>query len=57
MANTQFSATQAAILDQELAGIDVITGSELRRRIQNRHPPPDVNFSLAEEVFSGKHLY
>ena len=41
MADAQFRATQAAILDQELAGIDVITGGEMHRRTHNRHSPPN----------------
>src|SRR4029079_9830277 len=32
---------QAAILDQESAGIDVITGGEAHRRTHNRHSPPN----------------
>jgi len=41
MADAQFRATQAAILDQELAGIDIITGGEMHRRTHNRHSPPN----------------
>src|SRR5215210_5970357 len=41
MADAQYRATQAAILDQELAGIDVITGGEMHRRTHNRHSPPN----------------
>lgn len=41
MADAQYRATQAAILDQELAGIDVITGGEMHRRTHNRHAPPN----------------
>jgi 5-methyltetrahydropteroyltriglutamate--homocysteine methyltransferase len=37
----QFRATQAAILEQEIAGIDVITGGEMHRRTHNRHAPPN----------------
>src|ERR1700694_1656953 len=39
--DAQFRATQAAILEQETAGIDVITGGELHRRTHNRHSPPN----------------
>lgn len=39
--DAQFRASQAAILDQQLAGIDVITGGELHRRTHNRHSPPN----------------
>ena len=41
MADAQFRATEAAILDQEIAGIDVITGGEMHRRTHNRHSPPN----------------
>lgn len=40
-ADAQFRATQAAILEQEAAGIDVITGGEMDRRTHNRHSPPN----------------
>jgi 5-methyltetrahydropteroyltriglutamate--homocysteine methyltransferase len=41
MADAQFRASEAAVLDQELAGIDVITGGEMHRRTHNRHSPPN----------------
>ena len=41
MADAQYRAGQAAVLDQELAGIDVITGGEMHRRTHNRHAPPN----------------
>ena len=41
MADAQFRASQAAMLDQEIAGIDVITGGEMHRRTHNRHSPPN----------------
>ena len=41
MADAQYRASQAAILDQEIAGIDVITGGEMHRRTHNRHAPPN----------------
>jgi 5-methyltetrahydropteroyltriglutamate--homocysteine methyltransferase len=41
MADAQYRATQAAVLDQELAGIDVVTGGEMHRRTHNRHSPPN----------------
>src|ERR1700738_555622 len=41
MADAQYRATEAAILDQEIAGIDVITGGEMHRRTHNRHSPPN----------------
>ena len=40
-ADAQFRASQAAILEQEIAGIDVITGGEMHRRTHNRHSPPN----------------
>jgi 5-methyltetrahydropteroyltriglutamate--homocysteine methyltransferase len=40
-ADAQLRATQAAILEQEIAGIDVITGGEMHRRRHNRHSPPN----------------
>ena len=40
-ADAQFRATQAAILEQEVAGIDLITGGEMDRRTHNRHSPPN----------------
>ena len=39
LADAQYRATQAAILDQEIAGIDLITGGEMQRRSSNRHAP------------------
>lgn len=41
MVDAQYRASQAAILDQEIAGIDVITGGEMHRRTHNRHSPPN----------------
>jgi 5-methyltetrahydropteroyltriglutamate--homocysteine methyltransferase len=41
MTDAQYRCTQAAVLDQELAGIDVITGGEMHRRTHNRHSPPN----------------
>ena len=40
-ADAQLRATQAAIVEQEIAGIDVITGGEMHRRTHNRHAPPN----------------
>jgi hypothetical protein len=39
--DVQLRATQAAILEQEIAGIDIITGGEMHRRTHNRHSPPN----------------
>ncbi|MFZ3234463.1 MAG: hypothetical protein WA417_23435 [Stellaceae bacterium] len=41
MSDVQFRVMQAAILDQETAGIDVVTGGEAHRRTHNRHSPPN----------------
>src|SRR3954453_3895157 len=41
MTDAQTRASQAAMLDQELAGIDVVTGGEMHRRTHNRHSPPN----------------
>ncbi len=41
MADAQFRATEAAVLDQTIAGIDVVTGGEMHRRTHNRHSPPN----------------
>ena len=41
MTDAQYRATQAAVLDQELANIDVVTGGEMHRRTHNRHSPPN----------------
>jgi 5-methyltetrahydropteroyltriglutamate--homocysteine methyltransferase len=41
MADAQYRAGEAAIHDQELANIDVITGGEMHRRTHNRHSPPN----------------
>jgi 5-methyltetrahydropteroyltriglutamate--homocysteine methyltransferase len=41
MTDAQYRAGEAAILDQERAGIDVITGGEMHRRTHNRHSPPN----------------
>jgi 5-methyltetrahydropteroyltriglutamate--homocysteine methyltransferase len=41
MSDAQLRATQAAIVEQETAGIDIITGGEMHRRTHNRHSPPN----------------
>jgi 5-methyltetrahydropteroyltriglutamate--homocysteine methyltransferase len=41
MSDVQFRVMEAAILEQEAAGIDVITGGEAHRRTHNRHSPPN----------------
>jgi 5-methyltetrahydropteroyltriglutamate--homocysteine methyltransferase len=41
MSDAQYRVMQAAVVDQECAGIDVITGGETHRRTHNRHSPPN----------------
>jgi 5-methyltetrahydropteroyltriglutamate--homocysteine methyltransferase len=41
IADAQYRCMQAAVLDQELAEIDVVTGGEMHRRTHNRHSPPN----------------
>ena len=41
LADAQHRCTEAAVLEQELADIDVITGGEMHRRTHNRHSPPN----------------
>lgn len=40
LADAQYRSSEAAILEQEIAGIDIITGGEMHRRTHNRHAPP-----------------
>ena len=53
MADAQFRATQAAILDQDTAGIDIITGGEMHRRTNNRHAPPNAMLNYFWEKIPG----
>ena len=41
MGDAQYRVMQGAIVDQETAGIDIITGGETHRRTHNRHSPPN----------------
>jgi 5-methyltetrahydropteroyltriglutamate--homocysteine methyltransferase len=41
MADAQFRVSQAAIVEQEAAGIDIISSGEAHRRTHNRHSPPN----------------
>jgi 5-methyltetrahydropteroyltriglutamate--homocysteine methyltransferase len=41
MRDAQWRSSQAALLDQEVAGIDVVGGGEMHRRTNNRHAPPN----------------
>ncbi len=53
MADAQFRATQAAVLDQEIAGIDIITGGEMHRRTNNRHAPPNAMLNFFWQKMPG----
>jgi 5-methyltetrahydropteroyltriglutamate--homocysteine methyltransferase len=53
MADAQYRATQAAIVEQETAGIDIITGGEMHRRTNNRHAPPNAMLNFFWERISG----
>lgn len=53
MTDAQFRATQAAVLDQEVAGIDIITGGEMHRRTNNRHAPPNAMLNFFWEKTPG----
>ncbi|MFQ5809961.1 MAG: hypothetical protein ACE5JM_10115 [Armatimonadota bacterium] len=48
--DAQATAAKAAILDHELAGIDVVVDGELFRRLNNRHGPPNgmINYFTAK---------
>ena len=41
MMDAQHRVMQAAVVEQETAGIDIITGGETHRRTHNRHSPPN----------------
>lgn len=51
MTDAQYRATQAAVLDQEIAAIDVITGGEMHRRTHNRHSPPNATLNFFWQRF------
>ncbi len=53
MADAQYRASQAAILDQEAAGIDIITGGEMHRRTNNRHAPPNAMLNFFWQKIPG----
>jgi 5-methyltetrahydropteroyltriglutamate--homocysteine methyltransferase len=55
LADAQFRAMQAAILEQEIAGIDVISGGEMQRRTHNRHSPPNAMLNYFWEKIPGFH--
>ena len=41
MQDAQFRASQAASVDAEASGVDIINGGEAHRRTSNRHAPPN----------------
>jgi hypothetical protein len=53
MSDAQYRASEAAIHDQERAGIDVITGGEMHRRTHNRHSPPNAMLNYFWQKNSG----
>jgi len=53
MADAQFRASQAAISDQDAAGIDVVTGGEMHRRTNNRHAPPNAMLNFFWQKIPG----
>ncbi len=53
MADVQFRASQAAILDQQAAGVDLINGGEMNRRTNNRHAPPNAMLNHFWEKIPG----
>lgn len=53
MADAQFRASQAAILDQQVAGVDLINGGEMHRRTNNRHAPPNAMLNHFWEKIPG----
>ncbi len=48
--DAQTTAAKAAVLDHELAGVDVVVDGELFRRLNNRHGPPNgmINYFTAK---------
>jgi hypothetical protein len=54
MADAQFRVAQAAILDQELIGIDVITGGEMHRRTGCLQEEAEVASEGSVEIQSGR---
>jgi len=56
MADAQYRAGLAAVHEQELADIDIVTGGEMHRRTHNRHSPPNAmlnHFWQKIPAFSG----
>ena len=53
MRDAQWRASQAALLDQEVAGIDIVNGGEMHRRTNNRHSPPNAMLNYFWEKMPG----
>ena len=53
MRDAQSRASQAAILEQEAAGIDVFNGGEMHRRQNNRHAPPNAMLNFFWQKMPG----
>ena len=53
MRDAQARASQAAILEQEAAGIDVFNGGEMHRRQNNRHAPPNAMLNFFWQKMPG----
>lgn len=53
MQDAQHRTTQAAVVDQETAGIDIITGGEMHRRTNNRHAPPNAMLNFFWQKMPG----
>ena len=53
MQDAQSRASQAALVDQEAAGIDVVNGGEMHRRQNNRHAPPNAMLNFFWQKLPG----
>jgi 5-methyltetrahydropteroyltriglutamate--homocysteine methyltransferase len=53
MRDAQSRASQAALLDEEAAGIDVVNGGEMHRRLNNRHAPPNAMLNFFWQKIPG----
>jgi 5-methyltetrahydropteroyltriglutamate--homocysteine methyltransferase len=53
MRDAQWRCTQAALVDQEAAGIDVVNGGEMHRRQNNRHAPPNAMLNFFWQKLPG----
>jgi 5-methyltetrahydropteroyltriglutamate--homocysteine methyltransferase len=53
MADAQARASQAALSDEEAAGIDVVNGGEMHRRQNNRHAPPNAMLNFFWQKIPG----